>query len=184
MPGIRSILGTFLVVAALLAAAVPARADQDAVQFFRSIDVTPDAPVHDAVCFFCNVHVDGQVMGDVVVFFGNININGQAHHDVVNFFGHITASDNSSIGEDAVSFFGGVRLGENVHVGQDLVCIFGSVRAPSSATNGGDRVSIPEIVFFGPLIVLVIVIMVIVRELRAYQRRRYMAGVYPYPPPR
>src|SRR5580692_4528701 len=107
MPGTRRILGAFLVAAALSAAAVQAHASQDAVQFFRTIEVTPDAPVHDAVCFFCDVNVDGQVMGDIVAFFGNITIHGEAHHDVVNFFGHITASDNSSIGEDAVSIFGG-----------------------------------------------------------------------------
>lgn len=184
MPGIRSILGGFLVAAAVMAAAAPARADQDAVQFFRDIDVTPDTPVQGVVCFFCSVHVDGKAMGDIVVFFGNVTINGEAQHDVVNFFGHITAADGSSIGEDVVSFFGGVRLGENVHVGQDLVCIFGSVRAPDSASVGGDRVGIPGVVLYGPVIILILIVMVIVRELRAYRLRRYMAGIYPYPPQR
>ncbi len=184
MLGIQRILGCFLVFSALLAAAAPACAEEDAVQFFKDIDVTPDTPVHDAVCFFCNVHVDGQALGDIVVFFGNISINGQAHHDVVSFFGHITAADNSSIGDDVVSFFGGVRLGENVHIGQDLVCVFGSVRAPASASVGGDRVGIPWMVFYGPLIVIFLVAWVIVREVRVLQRRRWMAGGYPYPPQR
>ncbi len=184
MPGIRRILGVFLVAAALAAAATPARADEDAVQFFHDINVTPDTPVHDVVCFFCNVRMDGQALGDVVVFFGDVHINGQAHHDVVNFFGHITAEDNSSIGDDMVSFFGGVRLGENVHVAKDLVCIFGSVRAPGSATVGGDRVGIPGFVLYGPLIVIFLIVWVIVHELRAYRYRRWMAGGYPYPPQR
>ncbi len=89
---------------------------EDAVQFFRNINVTPDQPVKDAVCFFCSVRVEGNVNGDIVVFFGNVRLNGQAHHDVVNFFGSVPAADNSSIGGDLVSFFGYVRLGENVSV--------------------------------------------------------------------
>lgn len=184
MPGIRRILGAFLVAAALAAIATPAHAEADSVQFFRNIEVAPDEPVQDAVCFFCSVHVDGQAMGDIVVFFGDVTIDGEAHHDVVDFFGHISAASNSSISGDAVSFFGGVRLGENVHVGQDLVSIFGSIRAPGSASVGGDRVAIPGIVLYAPVFILILVIWVLVHELRAYQRRRWMAGGYPYPPPR
>lgn len=184
-PGIRSILGCLLAAAVLVAAAAPARADQDAVQFFRNIDVTQDAPVQDAVCFFCNVHVNGEVNGDIVVFFGNVQINGEARQDVVNFFGHVTVADNSSIGGDAVSFFGGVRLGEKVRIGQDLVAIFGSVHAPASATVGGDRVGIPGIVLYAPALLLFLIIWIIVHELRAYRRRQWMAsGYYPYPPQR
>jgi hypothetical protein len=184
MPGSRSILGVLLLAAFALTAVTPVRADRDSVQFFRGINVTPDAPIADAVCFFCNVHVDGHVTGDIVVFFGNIRIDGQAHHDVVNFFGHITAADNSSIGDDAVSIFGGVQLGENTHIGQDLVCIFGSVHAPPSATVGGDRVGIPGLVLYAPLIVIFLLIWVIAHELRASRRRRWMASGYPFPPQR
>ena len=183
MPGIRPILGVFLVAAALAAAAVPARADRDAVQFFNSIDITPDTPVHDAVCFFCSVHADGDVMGDIVVFFGTVQLNGHAHHDVVNFFGHISASDNSSIDHDAVSIFGGIRLGENARVGRDMVCIFGSAHAPGSASVGGDRVGIPGLILYGPFIVIGLIVWVIVRESRACRMRRWMANGYPYPPP-
>ena len=173
-----------LAAAALAAAAVPAHANRDAVQVFNTIDVTPDTPVHDAVCFFCSVHVDGQVLGDIVVFFGNVRLNGQAHHDVVNFFGHITVSDNSSIDHDAVSIFGGIRLGENAHVGRDMVCIFGSVHAPGSATVGGDRVGIPGLILYGPIFIIFLIVWFVVHELRAGQRRRWMAGGYPYPPQR
>jgi hypothetical protein len=185
MPGIRRILGVFLFAAAfLVAAAVPAHAGQDQVQFFHNIEITPDTPAHDAVCFFCNVHADGEVMGDIVVFFGSVRLNGHAHHDVVNFFGHITAADNSSIGGDAVSFFGGVRLGENAHVAKDVVCIFGSAHVPPSASIGGDRVGIPGLILYGPAIVIFLIVWVIVREVRCSRRRRWMASYYPYPPQR
>jgi hypothetical protein len=176
------ILATTLLGAALAATATPAHAEQDAVEFFHNISVTPDAPVHDAVCFFCSVHVDGQVMGDIVVFFGNVRIDGEAHHDVVSFFGHVTAADNSSIGGDLVSMFGGIRLGENVSVAKDMVCMFGTIHAPSSVKVHGDRTGIPGMILSIPLFVILLVILVIAYEFRNHHRRQMMAGGYPFPP--
>jgi hypothetical protein len=169
--------------AALAAAAVPAGAEQDAVQFFRNIDVTANEPVKDAVCFFCNVHVEGNAEGDIVVFFGNVHLNGEAHHDVVNFFGNVTVADNSSVGGDLVSFFGSVHLGENVVVHKDAVAIFGAVHAPPSTSVGGNRVAISPWIFFGPLLLLILVIYLIVHEVQTRGTRQY-AQHYPMPPRR
>ncbi|HEY1767731.1 MAG TPA: hypothetical protein VGG26_08750 [Terracidiphilus sp.] len=177
-------LGLGLLAAALAAAAVPARAEQDAVQFFHNITVTTDTPVHDAVCFFCSVHLDGNAMGDIVVFFGNVSLDGDAHHDVVSFFGHVSAAGHSSIGGDLVAIFGSVRLGDEVSVGRDMICLFGDVRAPSSVRVRGNRVGIPGLFLSLPLIVILLVVMLIARELRSFRRRRYMAGGYPFPPGR
>jgi hypothetical protein len=177
----RRLLAVCLFGAALAVAAAPAHADQDAVQFFNNIEVTQDAPAHDAVCFFCNVHVDGEVKGDIVVFFGNVRLDGQAHRDVVNFFGNITAADNSSIGGDVVSFFGSVRLGQNVTVTKDLVAMFGTVHTPSSVSIGHDHVVFSPWIFFGPLMVIFLVILVIIHEVRVSRQRRF-AQAYPLPP--
>jgi len=61
----RSLFALSLFAAALAAAPSCARADDDAVQFFNNIDVTADSPVQDAVCFFCNVHLDGKASGEL-----------------------------------------------------------------------------------------------------------------------
>jgi hypothetical protein len=164
------------------AAALPAHAGGgDAVQFGTDINVARNTSVQDAVCFFCSVHVEGEVTGDVVVFFGTVHLAGEARHDVVNIFGSIKAADNTSIGDDLVSIFGSVRLGENVSVGKDLVAIFGSLHAASTVSVGGDRVVQPSWIFWGPLVFFIVVLVVLVRELRAYRRRRLLRG-YPFPP--
>ena len=175
-------LALCLLGAALAAAVVPARADQDAVQFFNNINVTQDEPVKDAVCFFCNVRVDGgNVNGDIVVFFGIVRLNGMARHDVVSFFGSVSATDNSAIGGDLVSFFGSVRLGENVSVRKDVVAMFGVLHAPSSVSIGHDRVMFSPWISLGPLLVIFLVIFLIAHEIRVHRMRQY-AQNYPMPP--
>lgn len=180
MPKVVCKFGVWLLGALLLGAAAPAYANHDTVQFFRDIDVSADSPVHDAVCFFCSVHVEGEVTGDIVVFFGSVRIRGEAQHDVVSFFGNISAADDSTIAHDTVSFFGHVRLGENVTVGHDLVSLFGAVYAPASVHVGGDRVVFLGWILSVPLIVLILALIVIVREFRAHRMRMAAQGYHPW----
>jgi hypothetical protein len=174
------LLLTFCLFAALFAAQ-PTRAEGDAVQFGSNINVARDATVQDAVCFFCSVNVEGKVTGDVVVFFGNVHIAGDAQHDVVNIFGRVTAENDTAIGNDLVSVMGAVRLGENVSVGKDLVEVFGWLRAPATVSVGGDRVVQPPWIFWGPVLLIALIIFVVVREYRTYRRRLAQDG-YPFPP--
>jgi hypothetical protein len=116
-----------------------------------------------------------------VVFFGNTHIASEAHHDVVNFFGRVTADDNASIDHDLVSLFGGIRLGENVHVGEDLVAMFGTLQTGNGVTVDRDRVVQPAILFYAPLIFLIVILILIIREFRAWRRRAFMRS-WGYPP--
>lgn len=162
--------------------AAPAHASNDAVHFGSNIYVAPQHTVHDAVCFFCSVDVEGKAEGDIVVFFGSVHIAGSTDHDVVNFFGGVRADDGASIGRDLVSIFGGVRLGENASVGHDLVALMGSAHIADSATVGNDRVIQPGWILDFPLILFLVVLIFVVREYRAWRRRRFFNS-YPYPPP-
>lgn len=177
----KPILAICLLGAAFAAAATPAYADRDAVHFFSDIKIAPDATVHDAVCFFCSVHDEGEVEGDIVVFFGSVHIAGKADHDVVNFFGGVSADDNAQIGQDLVSFFSEVRLGQNVSVGKDMVSMFGFVRAPESVSVGHDRVTMPFIIVLAPLILVGLIVIFIVYQVRAHRRRQFLSG-YNIPP--
>ena len=171
------VLAFLLLVLSAAALATPARAAEDIVEFGSTIDVPQKDTIHDAVCFFCSVNVEGTVNGDLVVFFGNVHIQGHANHDVVNFFGDVTVENDASIGHDLVNFFGGVRLGENVTVGQDTVVMFGNLRAAESTSYGGSRVVEPGWLFWGPVLTLSLGIYFVVHELRAYRRRR-LFGMY------
>jgi hypothetical protein len=156
------------------ALATPAQAEEDIVEFGSHITVPQKDTVHDAVCFFCSVDVDGTVHGDIVVFFGSVHIRGHANHDVVNFFGDVTAADDSSIGHDMVNFFGAVRLGQNVTVGQDAVVMFGDLRAAPSVSFGHTRVVEPGWIFWGPFAAIGLAIYFVAHEARNYRRRRIL----------
>ena len=175
------VIAVGLLGAAIALAAVPAHAQQDKVQFLNDIHVSADAPVHDAVCFFCSVRVEDKVTGDIVGFFGSIHLTGDAQHDVVNIFGDIRADDNSSIEDDVVGVFSNVRLGENVTVGRDLVSVFGVLSTPGSVSVIGDRVTLPAWVFFGPFLLILLIVFAIVHEYRSYHRRLVARG-YKFPP--
>jgi hypothetical protein len=176
----RHLLSGCLLVAVLGIFSIPARGAGDVVQFGSTIHVPRDSSIHDAVCFFCDVDAQGSVEGDVVVFFGNVHIATAANHDVVNFFGNITADDNAHIGQDMVSMFGSIRLGEDVSVGQDMVAMFGSLHGGESVTVGGQRVVQPAWIFWGPLLFIALVVILLVHEFRNHRRRAYMR--YPFPP--
>jgi hypothetical protein len=169
----------FAVLACLLAAgfATPAHAERDTVHFAQSVHVEKGSSVHDVVCFFCDVIVDGAVEGDIVAFFGSVRIRGEARHDVVDFFGGVDVTDNASIHHDVVNFFGTTQLGENATIGRDTVVMFGSLRHAGTSSFGGDRVLFPGWVFWGPVGVICLIVWLAVHELRGYRRRR-MPGLY------
>jgi hypothetical protein len=177
----KPILAICLLGAVFAAAATPAYADRDAVHFFSDIKVAPDATVHDAVCFFCSVHDEGEVQGNLVVFFGGIHIAGKADHDVVNFFGEIHAEDNAEIGNNLVSFFGAIRLGQNVDVGHDMVSMFGFTHVPESVHVGQNRVTMPFMIVIAPLILVGLIVIFVVYQVRAHRRRQFF-GAYNIPP--
>ncbi len=175
------LLNACLFAAAIVVSATPAFASKDIVQFGSSVHIGPDTTAHDVVCFFCSVDNQGTIEGDTVVFFGNVHISGHSNHDVVNIFGTLKAENDSSIGSSLVSIFGSIRLGENVSIGKDLIAIFGGLRAAPTVSVGGDRVVQPGWIFWGPLLIFALIIIVVVREYRSYRRRLYLRG-YPFPP--
>ena len=164
--------------ASTLAAAQPARTQNDAVQLFNNIHVLPGAPVNDAVCFLCDVRADGPVNGDIVVFFGNLRIDGQtANSDVVDFFGNVQVEDNSTVGGDLVHIVGPTSLGNNVYVGGDFTALFSDVRSTLSTRVVGDRMVIPEWLLLLPLFVAILVVVLIAYLVQLRRRPRLL-----YPP--
>jgi CDP-diglyceride synthetase len=86
------------------------------------------------------------------------------------------------VGEDLVSMFGFVKLGEDVSIGKDMVAMFGGLSASSTVSVRGDTVVQPAWIFWTPLVIFIVVIILVVHEFRSYRRRAYLRN-YPFPPP-
>jgi hypothetical protein len=136
---------------------------RDVVEFGDNIVVHAGDEVHDTVCFFCTIEVDGTVHGDMVAILGNIRLRGHADRD-------------------AVVILGSMSLGENASVDRDAVVILGSLRTATGATIGNDRVVIPTFVILFPLLIFASFIALIIWAVRAILNRP--KPVYPMPPPR
>lgn len=154
----RRILVALFALFILAAAAPRAHANDDRVSFFHSIDVAEGEDLHDTVCIFCAIHIDGAVHGDVVAILGSIRSNGP-------------------IDGDAVSILGNIALGRDARVGGNCVAVLGSVRHSSSDQIGKDLVQIPFAVIFIPVLIFFFLVYVI----RTLVWRARLP--YPMPPP-
>lgn len=166
--------------AAILVFPARAHASRDVVQFGSDIVVPQGQSIHDAVCFFCSVKVEGIAEHDLVVFFGSTQIDGEAKHDIVTFFGDVHVGTNVHIGHDVVNFFGTTRLGDNSSIGNDAVIMFGDMRAAETSSVAGNRVIQPFFLLLIPLGILAALIFGLIALIRWIQRPAY--PVYPLPP--
>ena len=167
----RRFLAICLFGTALAVAAAPARADQDAVQFFRNIEVTPDAPVHDAVCFFCSVHVDGKVERRHRRLLRQRA--SRTARPTTTWSTFSAASRPPTTPPSAATWFRSsapCAWARTSPWPRTLVAMFGVVHTPPVVSIGKDRVIFSPWIFFGPLLVIFLVIF--------HHRPRG-----PYPPP-
>ena len=148
-----------------LSAAMLRRADgsHDQVGFGETIDIDEGHPVHDVVCFFCTVHVHGDLNGDLVSFFGNVDV-----------------SEGRTIAGDVVMFGGNFSLANEARLEKDLVVFGADLNQASTSSVRGDRV-----VFAGGawllaiLLPLLIPIGIIWLVVRVVFRRPYRFPAYP-----
>lgn len=59
--------------------------------------------------------------------------------------------------------------------------MFGDLETASNVSVGGDRVYEPAWIFWGPLVILALAILLVVREYRNYRRRVFLRNC-PFPP--
>jgi hypothetical protein len=130
----RRILVAVFALSILAAAAPSARANDDRVSFFHSINVAEGEEAHDLVCIMCSIHIDGHVHGDTVAILGSIRSNGP-------------------MDGDAVSILGNINLGQDAHVNGDCVAVLGSVKHFTSGQIGHEVVQIPFALILIPVLI-------------------------------
>ena len=70
--------------------------------FGQDIFIAAGQQVHNAVCLFCSVQVEGDVTGHVFVLFGSVNVSGQVRGGAAVIGGNAVVDSQARIGGDTV----------------------------------------------------------------------------------
>jgi hypothetical protein len=91
-----------LTLALLLASAAHAQSRGNRVYFGQDIFVASGQQVHNAVCVFCSVQVEGDLTGRALVLFGSLNVTGHVDHNATVIGGNAVIDSQARIGGDAI----------------------------------------------------------------------------------
>jgi hypothetical protein len=79
----------YIAILVLCAISCTAQPDPDPTSWFRDITVPPGQTLNGATCFFCSIHVDGELKQDATTQWGDIDIHGVVGGDAVAVAGSI-----------------------------------------------------------------------------------------------
>ena len=144
--------------AACIAAAGPANADDHRIVIGESVYVGPDEVLDQVTCVFCSIHVEGVVKDTAFLVLGELENRGEIEGDAVVIVGEMRL--HGDVGGDALAVMGNIQKGsEDVRIGGDAVTVLGSQSGISPGDVGGQIEQIGgeqvgQIVVLGLVIVL------------------------------
>ena len=138
-------LSAFRIVSlALLSTCCAAQPDPDPTSWFRDITIPAGQRINSATCFFCSVHVEGEVKEDVTAEWGDIDARGVINGDAVAVAGSVHLYPDARVEGDVVSVFGDTRLDDRAQVLKEIVASWGSIiRSPASLPAKSENASGP-----------------------------------------
>jgi hypothetical protein len=93
---------TSLVLPFLLAVSALGQAPGNRSYIGQDIFIASGQQVHNAVCVFCSVQVEGDVTGHVIVLFGSANVTGQVRGSATVIGGNAVVDAQARVGGDTV----------------------------------------------------------------------------------
>ena len=93
---------TSFVLPFLLAAGALGQAPGNRSYLGQDIFIASGQQVHNAVCVFCSVQVEGDVTGHVIVLFGSANVSGQVQGSTTVIGGNAVVDSQARVGGDTV----------------------------------------------------------------------------------
>jgi hypothetical protein len=116
--------------------AVSAQVEPDVTHIFSDISIPRGHVVDSATCFFCSIHIEGQLKRDATANWGDVDIEGDVGGDCVAVGGQIHLGSGAQVIGATVSVFGDTQLDSNARIGDDAVAAIGAVRlSPGSVVT-------------------------------------------------
>ncbi len=79
-----------------------AQAQGNRVYFGQDIFVASGQQIHNAICVFCSVQVEGDLTGRVLVLFGSLNVTGRVERGATVVWGNAVVDSQARIGGNTV----------------------------------------------------------------------------------
>ena len=148
---IRSV-GLILLLAGLYGTAACAQVRGSRTYFNQDIFVAQGQQIHNAICVFCSVQVEGDLTGHVLVLFGNLNVTGRIEHGATVIGGNAVVDSQARIGGNALVIGGNAVYETDDSISGNAWVIGGHlspVGGRSNRVHSGHRLSFGPVIFVG-----------------------------------
>ena len=140
------LLGLTILLAHVAIAQTPGNGNRTYIA--EDIYVADGQQVHNAVCIFCSVQVEGDLSGRVFVLFGNLNVSGRIHGGATVIGGNAIIDSQARIGGNAVVLGGNAVYETDESISGSSFVLGGHISKTGGHTSVHRRVSVGPAVFF------------------------------------
>jgi hypothetical protein len=114
----------------------------------QDIFIAVGQQVHNAICVFCSVQVEGNVTGHAVVLFGNLTVSGLVRHSATIVGGNEVIDSQALIGGNTVVLGGNAVYETDDSISGNAYVLGGHLSRTGGRIGSHKRVSVTPIVFF------------------------------------
>ena len=104
--------------------------------------------VHNAICVFCSVQVEGNVTGHAVVLFGNLTVSGWVRHSATIVGGNAVVDSQALIGGNTVVLGGNAVYETDDSISGNAYVLGGHLSRTGDRVSSHKRVSVTPLVFY------------------------------------
>jgi carbonic anhydrase/acetyltransferase-like protein (isoleucine patch superfamily) len=131
----------------LVSAAAHAQARGNRVYFGQDIFVASGQQVHNAVCVFCSVQVEGDLTGRALVLFGSLNVTGRVDRNATVIGGNAVIDSQARIGGNTVVLGGNAVYETDDSISGSAYVLGGHLSKMGGHVKSSRRLSVSPVIF-------------------------------------
>lgn len=151
----------FLGLLLLIAPAATAQSQGNRVYFGEDIFVASGQQIHNAVCVFCSVQVEGDLTGRALVLFGNLNVTGRVERGATVVWGNAVVDSQARIVGNAVVLGGNAVYETDDSISGSAYVLGGHLSKMGGHAASHRRISVAPAIFTGLAILVILLLSVL-----------------------
>jgi hypothetical protein len=158
---LRTSLIRFLGLLLLIAPAATAQSQGNRVYLGQDIFVASGQQIHNAVCIFCSVQVEGDLTGRALVLFGSLNVTGRVERGATVVWGNAVVDSQARVGGNAVVLGGNAVYEADDSISGSAYVLGGHLSRVGGHTPSHRRISVAPAIFTGVGILVILLLSVL-----------------------